>query len=175
MLRQHRNRIINRSCSIMRFPGMRLNVSSGLIKSNFVQDLHKKHGGVRGQRHTSCSLTAFVFSCRRPRVLLLPVYRAGPADVRGARRSGLRGNQHPGSPAQGPRRPNRLPAVARLRPRVRRSSGERASKPNLRLPEDHHAPQRNARSHRVPHLRHQTQDLKLGVILFFFFFLEHSL
>lgn len=108
-------------------------------------------------------------------MLVLSMHRAGSEDVRGSGGSGLRGDQHRGGPAEGPRRENRQPAAARLRPRPvcsdsarhRRENGSRVcSKPGLHQPEDHHPAQRNTRSHRVPHLRHQTKNLEPRVPLF---------
>uniref|UniRef100_A0AAQ4NXJ6 tRNA (adenine(58)-N(1))-methyltransferase n=1 Tax=Gasterosteus aculeatus aculeatus TaxID=481459 RepID=A0AAQ4NXJ6_GASAC len=92
--------------------------------------------------------------------------RQGPEDVRGVGRGGLRGDQHPGGPAEGPRRADRLPAAARLRRRPLRSDRRRRCRPHRdqasdpRRLEDHHPAQRDARSHGVPDLRLQTQDLK---------------
>lgn len=125
-------------------------------------------------RHLNiCFLSVFV--SRRSGLFVLSVHRAGSEDVRGSGGSGLRGDQHRGGPAESPRRENRLPAAAGLRPRLLRSDGARrrgestshlCSGPDLRQPEDHHPAQRNPRPHRVPHLRHQTQNLELTVIYF---------
>ena len=121
-------------------------------------------------RHLNiCSLSVSV--SRRSGLFVLSVHRAGPEDVRGSGGSGLWGDQHRGGPAESPRRENRLPAAARLRPRPLCSDGarrrwENRSGPDLRQPEDHHPTQRDPRPHRVPHLRHQTQNLELTVIYF---------
>lgn len=64
-------------------------------------------------------LTVDVFlSCRRPAVLLLAVYRAGPEDMQGPGRAWLPGDQHLGDSAAGPRRATHDAAVARLWPRA---------------------------------------------------------
>lgn len=96
---------------------------------------------------------------RRSGVLLLPVHRAGPEDVRGVDGSWFWRAQHAGGPAAGPRREDHLPAAARLRRRRRGAVSE------TRRPEDHHPAQRDAGTHGVPHLRHQTQNMR-GLFVF---------
>ncbi|CAG03776.1 unnamed protein product [Tetraodon nigroviridis] len=94
----------------------------------------------------------------RPALLFLAVHRAGPEDLRSSGPPGFRGDQHPGGSAAGPRRPDRLPAAAGLRLASERVPGE----DGRRGRQDHHPAQGDPGPHRVPHLRHQSQDLRAG-------------
>lgn len=104
--------------------------------------------------------------CRRSALFFLAVYRAGSEDLRSSGRAGFRGDQHLGGSAEGPRRSNRLPAAAGLRLPSERVRGEdgprRRSETGRRRRQDHHPAQRHPGSHRVPHLRHQAQNLTAG-------------
>ncbi|CAL8303038.1 unnamed protein product [Boreogadus saida] len=120
------------------------------------------------KRHAICAVDVHTGSWSRrrrgPPVLVLPLHRAGAADVRGPGRAGVPRPQHPGGAGARARRAYRGPAAAGLRPGPRprpRPDPLRpgAGPPRLPLHQDHHPPAEHGGPHGLPHLRHQAPHL----------------